>query len=470
MNGYKASRNKSCLESLRSVARSLSCAVAIAFTVLAMPAQAQNPPGNTVFDLVPIGSTGPVTSLVGNSIEIPGGGVVVELELRISNWGATGDGTLLAAEATIDGSGYCSGAGDPLYPVGYPGTPVLVCPQGNGCPIDGETCDEGGFVAGLECTATGESCVVSPCFGLGNFCINNQRYVFNRTIADPGPNYHVFYPGLNYQYIGFSGFGVADVGESAMFGTLLVEIPTGASGTYNINFLPDSDLTWHLDGLGDPYAVVNLNGATVTIPSGSCCFNFGPDTTQCINNVSETTCDAQEQPSHFRSGESCGMDTLPDSGNGSNCDNCPFVQNTDQADLDGDGVGDLCDNCSQDFNQDQADSDGDAIGNICDNCPEVSNASQSNLDGDTAGDACDDCPNDPNKLAPEICGCGRDETMDSDGDSITDCLDICMGADDAIFGNCEKNIPAMSEWGLVVFTLILLTCVKLYFGRREANA
>ncbi|HEV8361384.1 MAG TPA: thrombospondin type 3 repeat-containing protein, partial [Candidatus Thermoplasmatota archaeon] len=70
-------------------------------------------------------------------------------------------------------------------------------------------------------------------------------------------------------------------------------------------------------------------------------------------------------------------------------DNCRIVSNHDQADLDGDEQGDACD----------ADVDGDGVPEmssdpdaILDNCPITNNADQSDADGDLVGDACDDSP------------------------------------------------------------------------------
>ncbi|GGI56031.1 hypothetical protein GCM10011444_03400 [Winogradskyella haliclonae] len=97
-------------------------------------------------------------------------------------------------------------------------------------------------------------------------------------------------------------------------------------------------------------------------------------------------------------------------------DNCVIVDNTDQADNDGDGIGDECDddddndgvldvndNCQFTANTDQADNDGDGLGDVCDddddndgeldindNCPLTANADQSDVDGDGLGDVCDD--------------------------------------------------------------------------------
>lgn len=59
-------------------------------------------------------------------------------------------------------------------------------------------------------------------------------------------------------------------------------------------------------------------------------------------------------------------------------DNCQFVENHDQLDIDADGLGDACD--------DDPDGDGIIEG---DNCPYTSNGLQEDTDDDDIGDACD---------------------------------------------------------------------------------
>ncbi|MEZ4471448.1 MAG: thrombospondin type 3 repeat-containing protein [bacterium] len=112
--------------------------------------------------------------------------------------------------------------------------------------------------------------------------------------------------------------------------------------------------------------------------------------------------------------EACGDDGDGD-GVGDLCDNCPGLDNPDQADTDDDGVGDACDVCPVDANPDQEDADDDGRGDICDNCPGTPNPDQTDGDGDGIGDTCDVCPAvlDPNQT-------------DTDGDGLGDLCDNCV--------------------------------------------
>jgi len=94
-------------------------------------------------------------------------------------------------------------------------------------------------------------------------------------------------------------------------------------------------------------------------------------------------------------------------------------------------------------------------------------------DMDDVDSACgDNCPNDPFKMTPGICGCGKSD-VDSDFDTVPDCIDQCPGEDDRIDDNnngtpdCAEDIviiPTVSQWGMVILILALMIAVKLSFG------
>jgi hypothetical protein len=96
-----------------------------------------------------------------------------------------------------------------------------------------------------------------------------------------------------------------------------------------------------------------------------------------------------------------------------------------------------------------SDSDGDSIGDSMDNCLGVANSCQENSDGDSLGDACDNCPHVDNE----------DQT-DSDGDSKGDVCDTTPNGIDA-------SIPTLGEWGIIIFMTIILGIGAMMILRRK---
>ncbi len=110
------------------------------------------------------------------------------------------------------------------------------------------------------------------------------------------------------------------------------------------------------------------------------------------------------------------IDQLPDADDDTIADpfdNCPTIENTDQADTDEDGRGNVCDNCPTKSNGDQQDGDGDLVGDVCDNCLKDANPDQSDLDQDGLGDLCDSC------------SAMGDGLKDTDADTVLNGCDNC---------------------------------------------
>ena len=276
-------------------------------------------------------------------------------------------------------------------------------------------------------------------------------------------------------------------------------------GATGFNFWTDSNglpplhggVGWLLTTFGPtPFDSHFGNANVCTAVVGPCCLGVGG-----CEMLTETAC--AEQGGRFigvndalNPNNTC-IDTGDADGIADLCDNCPNADNPEQRDCNNDGEGDACE--ADETDQDR---DLDGVCNDVDGCPDdpfksepgdgfhqapgfcgcgcqdpdddvdgVADCSRCCSRADNCFDA-DKCPNDPYKVDPGTCGCGVADMGDEDGDGVLDCLDQCRGADDAIFApECAVAIPAMTEWGLVILALLMLTVAKAAsYSRRSTRA
>ena len=262
-----------------------------------------------------------------------------------------------------------------------------------------------------------------------------------------------------FRFNGVSWFEVQkltalDVAAGDFFG-----IPVSLSGNAAFVGAPQADCSDGVD-CGAAYVFSCVSG-----PIGPCCLGVGgckmlppADCTALGGTFVGVNDTLNPNLTCTQMGDSDGVAIL--------CDNCPNDNNVDQADCNDDGEGDACE-----AELAERDLDFDGVCNGADGCssdptktdPGLCGCGNSDDDTDQDGtvDCNDGCPNDPNKVSPGVCGCGVVGERDADGDGLADCIDEPFAA-----------VPTVSEWGLVVLTLLLLLLVvgKVYFSRRTERA
>jgi len=205
---------------------------------------------------LPVDADGPHT-INGNQIVLEGGGQVVTLEVRVSNWDPdqNGDPQVGTAQATVDAAGYSSGAGDPLSALTTP-TP------GDGAFQALKLCH---FFDGVGLVPTQDRCSSnSDCPGTAPFCVDNPEFIFAGILSQASVSTST----ANYAWGAVSNPGIcaSDDGSSKYYlGTLRLVVPVAASGTYTIGFDPDNNSSFLNNCDGTRLQGLVFTPATITL-------------------------------------------------------------------------------------------------------------------------------------------------------------------------------------------------------------
>lgn len=404
-----------------------------------LPGRAYAADEDIEFQLLPLSADAPPNQnpqslewwISGNEVFMTSGGREVWLELRIGDWDPGDTGLKATAYlAHIDSSGYSAGLQGTLTAFQTP-----ICNANDDCVAwlgEGAECPVAFFPAPCPTAWINYS---DPTFifydqpVLGAADTTTLDYRFGAVLLGPP---------IESPHIG-----------DMHCGTFVLTVPGDAKGTFTVGLY------------GPPYTHLadehgEFIGPIVTVPARITVVECGgPD---CQPNGIPDGCDIL-----FGYSEDCQSNDIPDKcdvagGTSEDCDRNMVPDECDD-DTDGDGVIDGCDLCPNDPNK--------IIPRVC-GCgvPDV------DTDSDSVLDCLDGCPEDSNKIAPGVCGCGVLDT-DTDLDTVLDCVDQCPGEDDRMDTNGNGTpdclewwpVPAVSFWGLIVLTLLLVAAGKVYFGR-----
>jgi DNA-binding beta-propeller fold protein YncE len=220
------------------------------------------------FEWLPVTASGDHT-LNGNQIFLDGGGQTVTLHYMVSGWDPGSIGTLLGSfQGTIDSATYLGANACPpnpsvdLYPHGQPLSP-----------------EDGAFqalqiCANIDCVndPTSPACIWDPlsnCPGIA--CVDPLLYCHDRyDWVFAGGDYHeaVNTNSLSYYWFAASTTCAADPNDGITkfyAGTLILEVPLGARGTYSVGFDDEPNFTLATDCVGGSLSDLTLVPARITI-------------------------------------------------------------------------------------------------------------------------------------------------------------------------------------------------------------
>ena len=249
----------------------LVCLLFVITTTQSQPVHAQD--GTITFSLVPISADG-IHIITGNQIFLSAGGQRVFFELRYYNWKPK---LLRVHQTTIDSNSYSNGIGAPLGPATPPCTENADCEKvlavGSTCALPGFPPNvTGEFVCRAAFFTPGREDDIPPEHG-GPFGLAGG---VTRT--------------LDFM-IGAAGLGdpqKSDPGFDVYGGTLVLDIPSDASGRYVINRIPWPD-SFAEDDANNDIPTIFLPAIIEITSAVGCCLPEGT----CQSNTLISNCEAQ---------------------------------------------------------------------------------------------------------------------------------------------------------------------------------
>ncbi len=233
------------------------------------------PPATAVVSLVPVRASGTHTlDATGSEITLTGGGQQVVLDLMVAGWDVDMDGfpTLRAWETAIDSQGFASGLQGVLARVDQACATGQDCVSafGGACNFTGALCTQDSECSNVVPTDT---CIGAPC--VGGRCppgfILNQRsdYVFSG-VANLG-GVDLVGSDVRFGAAAQSGSGVTDPGEPRYLGTLVLDVPLDASGTFTVGPVTAVSETMLTDANSAVIPLAGIEPALITVNTNACC-------------------------------------------------------------------------------------------------------------------------------------------------------------------------------------------------------
>ena len=257
---------------------------------------------------VPVSSSGPF-SLGPNQITIPGGAAVrVNFEVYINGWGqAPGAPRLGAFNASLLPSSLLGAnalPGNPGVDIGIP-TPIACttaanCPSGFCGVFEENFCDDTvpsfavKFVCLSDMTKACNSAQASAICG-SPVCISNAAYVLSGCPSTPP-----FIPPPWYEWSdACQSGGVTDGGSNYYAGSLRLDVPANAKGTYTLRWDAGPEKSFLNDENAIRIPGLTLTDGVLTIETDRCCYGVGTTGAGCDDNVTAAQCNARPGPRFF---------------------------------------------------------------------------------------------------------------------------------------------------------------------------